>query len=78
VNRIAGINKEYSNLVIIPVPINLLEGLMFIRTNTDEPEKQKDLSSAVIGLRRGTKFAEQYPRDLTGNWSQATNNCFYC
>ncbi|WDD98025.1 substrate-binding periplasmic protein [Thalassomonas actiniarum] len=64
VNRIAGISGKYTNLRRIPVPINILEGSMFIRSGTLAPDEKSGLSTYIIGLRRGTKFAEQYTREM--------------
>ena len=57
VNRIAGMNKKYSNLIMIPFPINFLEGVAFSKKNI-KISGWDSLRPYTIAIRLGTKFAE--------------------
>ncbi len=59
VNRIKGIEKAYSNLVMVPVAINVLEGVVFTKEITFSVTGWDSLKPYKIGIRRGTKFAEK-------------------
>jgi polar amino acid transport system substrate-binding protein len=58
VNRIKGIDKNYPNLIMVSIPVNNLEGVVF--TKKIFPVKGwKSLTPYTIAVRRGTKFAEK-------------------
>lgn len=59
VNRIQGVNQQYSNLIMIPVVVNKIEGTVFSKNVTIPIAGWESLKPYKIGLRRGTKFAEQ-------------------
>ncbi len=58
-NRIAGLEQEYPNLVMVPVPINEIEGVVFAKSNDISVHGWDDLKPYKIGFRIGIKFAEQ-------------------
>ena len=57
--RIANVDKTYTNLVPVPTPINVLEGVVF----SNEPNLQingwESLREHRIGIQVGIKFAER-------------------
>ena len=59
VNRIAGIDKKYSNLIMIPFPINFLEGVAFTKKQNITINGWDSLKPYTIAIRLGTKFAEK-------------------
>ncbi len=59
VNRIKGIENTYSNLLMVPVPVNVLEGVVFTENVAVPVTGWNSLKPYKIGIRRGTKFAEQ-------------------
>ncbi len=59
VNRIKGIEKIYLNLMMVPVVINMLEGVVFTKDVSIHVTKWNSLKPYKIGIRRGTKFAER-------------------
>jgi polar amino acid transport system substrate-binding protein len=58
VNRIRGIAKIYPNLRIVPVAINLIDGMAFTKNPEIKIKTWDSLSPYIIGLRTGAKFAE--------------------
>lgn len=58
VNRIQGLNKMYSNLIMVPVVVNKVEGSAFTKNITIPIEGWKSLKPYRLGIRNGTKFAE--------------------
>ena len=58
VNRITGIEKQYSNLIMIPFPINFLEGVAFTKKQNITINGWDSLKPYTIAIRLGTKFAE--------------------
>ena len=59
VNRIQGIESTYSNLIMVPVAINTFEGVVFTKKVTFPVTGWDSLRPYNIGVRIGTKFAEQ-------------------
>ncbi|MCP4352592.1 MAG: transporter substrate-binding domain-containing protein [Desulfobacterales bacterium] len=58
VNRVKGLDERYPSLVMVPVEINILEGVVFT-TNVSFPVTGwESLRPYNIGIRIGTKFAE--------------------
>ena len=57
VNRIAGMDKKYPNLIMVPLPINFLEGVAFSKKNINI-NGWDSLKPYTIAIRLGTKFAE--------------------
>ncbi len=58
VNRIKGIEKEYGNLIMVPVPVNFLEGVVFTKRHDFRVNGWASLKPFSIAIRIGTKFAE--------------------
>ena len=58
VNRIHGIVNKYSNLRLVPVAINAIEGIAFTNNPEIKIENWESLRPYAIGLRIGAKFAE--------------------
>lgn len=58
VNRIFGIEQNYSNLVRIPVAINWIEGIAYTNSENISITGWESLRPYSIGIRIGTKFAE--------------------
>jgi polar amino acid transport system substrate-binding protein len=59
VNRVAGIDKKYTNLIMIPVPVNYLDGVVFTKKHVFLIEGWESLKPYSIAIRTGTKFAEK-------------------
>lgn len=55
-HRIGGIEKNFPNLVPIPIPINLLEGVVVTNKVHFEINGWKSLKPYLIGVRRGIVF----------------------
>lgn len=62
--RIKGIEDKYLNLVIVPVPINLVEGMVFTKNVKFKVAGWSSLKPYTIGVRRGTKFIENIAHKL--------------
>jgi len=58
VHRIIGLEKNYPNLVRVPVSINAIEGMIFSKVKGLSIQTWDDLENYSIGLRVGAKFAE--------------------
>ncbi|MBI9088900.1 MAG: transporter substrate-binding domain-containing protein [Desulfobacterium sp.] len=58
VNRIKGIEKEYDNLIMVPVPVNFFESVVFTKRHDFRVEGWASLKSFSIAIRIGAKFAE--------------------
>ena len=60
IQRIAGVDKIYSNLVMIPQPIGQLEGCAFVKDiRLPKNAGWNDLRPYRIGILRGAKFSEE-------------------
>ncbi len=58
VNRIKGIEKKYGNLIMVPVPLNFFEGVVFTKRHDFRVKGWASLKSFSIAIRIGAKFAE--------------------
>lgn len=56
--RVAEIDRKYSNLIMVPVPINSMEGMVFTKNRIFPVKGWKSLEPFIVGIRRGIKFAE--------------------
>ena len=72
VSRIKGIEENYSNLIMVPVANNRIEGVVFTKDITFSITGWDSLKPYTIGIKRGTKFAEIGTQGLTVE-SVATN-----
>lgn len=61
VHRIEGVDNEYNNLVMIPIPINRLEIITF---TSQSDIKGDHLKPHKIGIRRGVKYAEEVTQNM--------------
>ncbi len=58
VNRIKGIDKTYTNLILIPISVNSFEGMAFSHNVQFEVNGWESLRPYSIAIRIGIKFAE--------------------
>ncbi len=58
VGRIEGIDEEFTNLLMVPVPINIIEGVVFSKNFSFPVSGWESLESYLMGYRNGTKFVE--------------------
>ena len=58
VNRVAGIEKKYANLVMIPVPINTVEHVVVTKNHEFTVDGWERLKPYSIAIRIGTKAVE--------------------
>ena len=58
VNRIKGINKKYTNLIMVPIPINSVEHVVFSKKHNFSVNGWESLKPFSIAIRIGTKVAE--------------------
>lgn len=68
--RVGDINKKYSNLLMIPVPINTLEGLAFSKQVRLTASGWHSLKPYKVGIRRGIKFSEKGVHSVEGIYTQ--------
>ena len=71
-HRIKGINKKYTNLLLIPVPINRVEGLVFTKSKEFVVNGWESLRPYRIGIVRGVIFIEKGTEGM--NVHSATTN----
>lgn len=64
VNRIDGIETQYPNLIKVPVPIGHIDAMIFTKNTDFIPLGWNSLEGYKVGIRRGTKFAEQGIKDV--------------
>jgi polar amino acid transport system substrate-binding protein len=57
-HRIKGVNKRYTNLIMIPIPINFAEAVVFTKTHSFPVKGWESLKPYSIAIRLGIKFAE--------------------
>lgn len=62
--RIAGIENSYPNLIKIPTPINMLEGITVSLQVLPDIDDWATLSDYVVGTQRGIKFVEKGLEDV--------------
>lgn len=58
-NRLAGINKEYTNLIMISPPVGFDEGVVFTKDKVFPVNGWESLKPYKVGILRGNKFAER-------------------
>ena len=58
INRVAGIEKNYPNLMMIPVAVMSFDAVVIVKKVKFTVDGWESLKPYVIGIRRGTKFAE--------------------
>ncbi len=63
VNRVFGIEKQYSNLIMVPIPINYFEATVFSKKNLTI-RGWDSLKRHSIAIRIGTKFAENRTKGM--------------
>ncbi len=71
--RIDGITKEFTNLHKVPVPINMIEGIVLTKGLTFQVNGWKSLKPYVVGIQRGIKFTEDGTRKVKGLQTQIAN-----
>lgn len=59
VNRIKGIDRKYKNLLMVPIPVNSFEGVVFTKNYSFSVEGWGSLKPYTIAIRTGAKFAEK-------------------
>lgn len=75
-HRVANINKKYPNLIIVPVQINVLDGMVYTK-DTDFPVKGWDsLKPYRIGIRRGVLFSVKGTSGMNTFMSDAYQDLF--
>jgi len=57
--RIANVHKKYTNLVPVPTPINVLQGIAFSKNVDLKIKDWQSLAPYNIGIQVGIKFAER-------------------
>ena len=62
--RIAGMEKEFPNLIPVPVPIVRITGRAYTKSVTRPVRAVADLKGLRVGIVRGVKIAEKSTRDL--------------
>jgi len=62
--RIANIEKRYKNLVVVPTPINVLQGIAFTKNLRPSIEGWDSLKPFKIGIQVGIKFAERGTQEM--------------
>lgn len=75
-HRIHGIDEKFSNLVMIPVPINKIEALAFTKSKDITVRHIDDLKPYLIGIRRGVKFAEEMSQGMNIVKTGSTDQLF--
>ena len=63
--RIKGIEKNYPNLRMVPVPLVVMEGMVLTKEVTFEVTGWESLKPYTIGIVRGVKFAENGTQGMT-------------
>ena len=63
-NRIKGINKKYTNLIMISAPVNYFEAMVFAKDLIPTIDGWDSLRPYKIGIRRGSKYAEKGTKGL--------------
>jgi len=64
-HRIAGLNKKYPNLVLVPVSIYTIEGIVISKKVHFKVDGWESIRPYIIGLRRGIIFAENGTKGMT-------------
>ncbi len=62
--RVEGIDKQYQNLLRVPVAINYLQATAFVKDATIKVTRWEELQPYTIAIERGIKFAEQGTRGM--------------
>jgi len=63
--RIRNIEKKYKNLIPIPTPINVLEGVVFSKNPNLKIKSWEQLADMNIGIQVGIKFAERATKNMS-------------
>ena len=58
-SRVKAFERDYPNLILVPVPVNQLQGTAFSKNGGLELRGWESLRGYTIGITRGMKFAER-------------------
>lgn len=62
--RIGGIQRKYTNLMIVPVAINKLQGVVYSKNKKFKVNGWSSLKGSKVGVQRGVKFSENGTREM--------------
>ncbi len=63
-HRIKGIDKHFKNLVMVSIPINRIEVVVFTKKKAMNINRMSDLKPYLIGIKIGVKFAEEITQKM--------------
>lgn len=75
--RIKVINKKFTNLMLVPVVINYVEGISFANDKNIYVSNWKDLKKYKIGVARGAKFIETATKGMNVKLYAGFKEAFY-
>ncbi|MEH6627736.1 MAG: transporter substrate-binding domain-containing protein [Motiliproteus sp.] len=63
--RIAGITEKYSNLIMVPVPVNIQDAMVITKQTEFAVNGWDSLKPYTVGIRRGIKFSGKGTEGMT-------------
>ena len=64
VMRVAGVSKTYTNLVIVPVPVNKIYWVAVVKDKKIKVKTWEDLKPYTLGIMKGVKFPENKTKGM--------------
>jgi len=74
--RLEGINKKWSNLIPVSVPINFMEGVVITKGKSFNVEGWESLKPYRIGIRRGIRFTESGTKGMSREIADSNASLF--
>jgi polar amino acid transport system substrate-binding protein len=76
VARLTGLERTYPNLIMVPVILNRIEVVAFVKNVTFKVQGWESLRPYAIGIRRGIKYAEQGTKAMNVEPVTSYEQCF--
>lgn len=77
INRIKGFEKKYTNLILIPVPINFVDEVVFAKNLDFNVDGTESLKPYHIGVIRGLKLTDILTKGMERTFLQGTEQMFF-
>ena len=72
--RVAGMNKDYPNLLMVPVPIDNFDGMVFTKQTEFTVNGWESLKPYKVGVRRGIRFSDEGTGSVEGIYLETVSS----
>jgi len=72
--RVAGMNKDYPNLLMVPVPIGKFDGMVFTKETEFDVNGWESLKPYKVGVRGGIRFSDEGTGSVEGIYLETVSS----